>query len=109
MPKNDQTARHFPYWRIAHPLNEKMPPGSDKRLYWERGIGAWTELNYTVWTYKEKVRIFGEHDWERNWEGFGFVIPLYDDGEEGGESNPEGLHQLKATKKWLSKIFRRTD
>jgi hypothetical protein len=79
--KRDPNKKYYPFWRIAHPKNREMLPGSPHRLYWDREKTEWSNLNYTIWSYDEWFRTFG-NDKERNWEGFGFEIPLYDEGEE---------------------------
>lgn len=64
----------FPLWRIRLPGTNKVY-NSDK--------GDWVELgkgHYSIFTNDQKVRHFW-NDGERNWESFGWPIPLYDDNE----------------------------
>lgn len=61
--------------------------------YYSSGLGDWVKENYTTWTIKEWEGKYGGNvqqvdakhviDREgRHWEFFGFLIPLYEDGEK---------------------------
>jgi hypothetical protein len=73
-PKEDPT---YPLWRI-------IKPGTN--LVYNAVIADWIEKGsgyYSIFTNAQKQRHF-KNDRERNWEAFGWPIPLYDD-----PNNPE--------------------
>jgi hypothetical protein len=63
--------------RLAHPTE----PGK----YYRHGAKAheseWVTSGYTVWSADDWRKTFGRQaDEGRHWEHFGYLIPLYDDG-----------------------------
>lgn len=73
-PKPEDYDPVFPLWRIRRPGTNQVY-NSDTAEWVELGSGF-----YSVFTNKQKVSRFWD-DMERNWEAFGWPIPLYDDDE----------------------------
>jgi len=67
----------FPLWRMKHPTSPNT--------YYSSASGEWVvrgEGLYTIWTNADWKGRFGVNDKERQWESFGYRIPLYDNEEE---------------------------
>jgi len=67
--------------RLAHPDNANRP--LNERQWYSRDKGEWVRVGYTIWTPRDWQAQFGSQPHEgRVWEAFGYLIPLYDEGEE---------------------------
>jgi len=83
-PRSERGVTVYPLYRLQNPANEQE--------FYSKATAEWVTHGYTKWRREDWVHAFKVDtvladgrivdDQGRMWEGFGFVIPLYDEGEE---------------------------
>ena len=74
----------YPFYRMVSPASDTMYYSKETAEYVTEGYTKWRRRDWVSSFNVNQVLMDGriEDDQGRLWEGFGFVVPLYDKGEE---------------------------